>query len=309
MSFRLHILGTSSALPSSNNISSAQILNIHEQYFLIDCAEATQIQMRKQKINFSRINHIFISHLHGDHFFGLFGLLSTYNLLGRNRSLHIYAPGNLEHKIYAVINKKELGYPIHFHTISGDKNILLHETKSLTITSFPLQHSIEAYGFLFKEKPKQPNIKHEAVSQYQLSIKDILAIKEGEPYVGEDGQVVDNKHLILPPFAPRSYAYCSDTAFNPAMIPTIQGVDLLYHEATFGADLAEIAKATGHSTTKDAGKIALAAEAKQLLIGHFSSRYKYFNNLLEETQAVFPRTRIAHPGDVFEIKRHRIPSA
>ena len=301
MSFEITILGSSSALPSYKKFPSAHVINIHERFFLIDCGEGTQIRIRQYKVKASKINHIFISHLHGDHFFGIFGLISSFNLLGRKNDLHIYAPGDLQKIVYTVIKKNDLNFNIFFHKLNSEKKETCYESKSIKISYFPLNHRIETYGFLFEEKEKEKNIKKELISKYKLSISDILNIKKGKDYLTEKGEKIPNKELTLPDRKPRSYAYCSDTVFEPKIIPFIKNADILYHEATFTEELKETAKITKHSTASDAATIALKANVKKLIIGHFSSRYKDNNQILSEAKNIFPNTFIAEDGLTFDI--------
>ena len=301
MSFKITILGSSSALPSYKKFPSAHVINIHERFFLTDCGEGTQIRIRQFKIKSSKINHIFISHLHGDHFFGIFGLISSFNLLGRKNDLHIFSPGDLEKIVYTVIKKADLNFKLFFHRLSTDKKETVYESKRIKISCFPLNHRIETYGYLFEEKKKEKNIRKEAIQKYNLTIKDIINIKNGNDFTSEDGKILPNNALTLPEQKTRSYAYCSDTLFEPKIIPYIKGVSLLYHEATFTEDLKETAQITKHSTASDAAKIALKAEAEKLIIGHFSSRYKDENLLLEEAKTVFKNTFPAEDGLTFHI--------
>ncbi len=301
MSFEITILGSSSALPSYKKFPSAHVINIHERFFLTDCGEGTQIRIRQYKVKASKINHIFISHLHGDHFFGIFGLISSFNLLGRKNDLHIYAPGDLQKIVYTVIKKNDLNFNIFFHKLNTEKKETCYESKSIKISYFPLNHRIETYGFLFEEKKKEKNIKKELISKYKLSISDILNIKKGKDYLTEKGEKIPNKELTLPDRKPRSYAYCSDTVFEPKIIPFIKNADILYHEATFTEELKETAKITKHSTASDAATIALKANVKKLIIGHFSSRYKDNNQILSEAKNIFPNTFIAEDGLTFDI--------
>ncbi len=297
MSFKITILGSSSALPTSKRFPSAHVVNIHERFFLIDCGEGTQIQLRKFKISFAKISHIFITHLHGDHFFGIFGVISTFNLLGRKNDIHIYSPGNLEKKVYSVINKKEIGFNIFFHRLSHENSEIIYETKNIEISAFPLDHRIETYAYLFKEKPKERNIKKEAIKEYNLSIKDILSIKKGNDFITKSGGHIENSKLSIPPYKPRAYAYCSDTKYKESIIKYLKNIDILYHEATFARDLYETAKITMHSTSEDAAKIALKANVKKLIIGHFSTRYKNTDIILKEAKAIFPKTQEANDGN------------
>ena len=301
MSFEITILGSSSALPTSKKYPSAHVVNIHERFFLIDCGEGTQIQLRKFKIRFSQINHIFITHLHGDHFFGIFGITSTFNLLGRKNDLHIYSPGNLEKKVYSVINKKEIGFNIFFHRLNHENKEIIYESKSIEISAFPLKHRIETYGYLLKEKPKERNIKKEAITKYNLSIKDILSIKQGSDFITEAGNTIKNSKISIPPYQARSYAYCSDTMYSEEIIPYIKNTDILYHEATFAKDLQETATLTKHSSSVDAATIALKANVSKLLIGHFSTRYKNTDTIEKEAKEIFSNTQAVQDGDKIKI--------
>ena len=301
MSFKITILGSSSALPSYKKFPSAHVINIHERFFLTDCGEGTQIRIRQFKIKSSKINHIFITHLHGDHFFGIFGLISSFNLLGRKNDLHIFSPGDLEKIVYTVIKKADLNFKLFFHRLSTDKKETVYESKSIKISCFPLNHRIETYGYLFEEKKKEKNIRKEAIQKYNLTIKDIINIKNGNDFTSEDGKMLPNNALTLPEQKTRSYAYCSDTLFEPKIIPYIKNVSLLYHEATFTEDLKETAQITKHSTASDAAKIALKAEAERLIIGHFSSRYKDEELILKEAKTVFKNTFPAEDGLTFHI--------
>lgn len=297
MSFEITILGSSSALPTSKRFPSAHVVNIHGRFFLVDCGEGTQIQIRKFKISFAKINHIFITHLHGDHFFGLFGIISSFNLLGRKNDLHIYSPGNLQNKIYSIINKKEINFNIFFHRLEHNGNQIIYESKSIEISAFPLSHRIETYAYLFKEKQKERNIIKEAITKYKLSIKDVLSIKKGNDYTNANGNIIPNSELSKSPHKPRAFAYCSDTKYKEDIIPHILGIDVLYHEATFAKDLKEIAEITVHSTSEDAAKIAKKANVKKLIIGHFSTRYKNTDIILNEAKKIFTNTFSANDGD------------
>ncbi len=304
MSFKITVLGSNSALPSEERYCSAHVINLHERFFLVDCGEGTQIRLRKFRIRYSQINHIFISHLHGDHYFGLFGLISSYTMLGRKSDLHIYSPGNLEKRIFSVLSKSEIGFQIFFHRIETDQLFPLYESKSSTISCFPLKHRIETYGFIFQEKAKLKNIKKELIQHYQIGIKDILSIKQGNDFMCDSG-LIKNSELTYPSHKARTYVYCSDTAFAPEIVDYISNADLLYHEATFAEDLKETAIQTLHSTGRDAGTIAKDANIKTLLIGHFSSRYKTQEIILREAREVFENTIAVTDGDCFEIHQER----
>ena len=308
MKFELTILGSSSALPTSQRNLTAHVLNVYERFFLIDCGEGTQIQLRRNKIKFGKINHIFISHLHGDHFYGLFGLLSSFNLLDRDNDLHIYAHQPLKNGIDYIRNNFEgsLNYNIHFHPIDQDKKELIYEDKRLEVYSFPLKHKIPTSGFLFAEKPRLPNIKKSYVEKYNISVKNIHYIKNGGDYIKPDGKIITHAEITEPPYRQRSYAFCSDTENYEEMIPIINKVDLLYHEATFQDEHKDEAEKTMHSTAKQAAEIARKAHTGKLIIGHFSARYKNIDNLLSEAKEIFENTIPAEDGLVYEIKPYRI---
>ncbi|MGC8825298.1 MAG: ribonuclease Z [Bacteroidales bacterium] len=297
MSFYVTILGSSSAIPTSKRNLAAQVINHLERLFLIDCGEGTQIQLRKFHIKFSRINHIFISHLHTDHVMGLPGLLSTFSVLGRTRPLHLYAEPRLETFLSNHRNffYEEWSFPLIFHPIQPGKSELMYEDERLTISTIPLKHRVPCVGFLFKEKPQPRRIKKDCIARYNLSIKDILAIKNGDDYF--DGkEMIKNEELTLPPTPVRAYAYCSDTRPFHDIIRHIEGIDTLYHEATFLEEDRDLAHKTYHSTAADAALLARQARVKQLIIGHFSSRYNHEELFLEQAQQIFPATLMAEDG-------------
>lgn len=299
MTFKITVLGSNSALPTTKGFPSAHVVNIHEHFFLIDCGEGTQIQLRRNKFNFNKIESIFISHLHGDHFFGIFGLLSTFNLLGRTKDLHIYSDSVLEKIIYTVIDFNTINYTINFHSLNFDTPEIIFENNSIIIKSFPLKHRINTCGFHFAEKEKSRKLKKEAVEKFKLSVVDILKIKAGKDFNTKTGEIIKNEELTQSPNPPRSYAYCSDTAFSEEIIDSIKNTDLLYHEATFSNEDEAIAKKTGHSTASQAANIAKNANAKKLLIGHFSTRYKTPEILLEQAKAIFENTLAVSSNDEF----------
>lgn len=289
MAFELTILGSSSALPTSERYPTAQVLNASGRFFLIDCGEGTQIQIRRQKIAFGKIRHIFISHLHGDHYYGLIGLISTFNLLGIKNDLHIYSPSQLKEILQPQLNllKAGLQFNIIFHPLNFKKPELIFEDKVIEVISFPLKHSINCCGFLFREKIKERNIKKEYIQEFNIPIAQIRAIKQGADFETENGKIIPNEQLTTPPPPPVSYAFCSDTAFHPPVVETIKEVSTLYHEATFTEEMKEWAVKTYHSTALDAAKIAKMANAGKLIIGHFSSRYKTTDQFLKEAQSEF----------------------
>ncbi len=299
--FTLTILGTSSAVPTSSRYTSAHILNISEHFFLFDCGESTQIRLRQLKIPFSRINHIFISHLHGDHYFGLFGLISSFQLFHRTNDLHIYAHQGLRQIIQTVLAPNDtMTFTIVYHDLP-DNFMCVYEDKNASYFAFPLKHRIPTCGFLVVEKPRPRNIIKDKINEYQLSVKDIIRIKNGEDYTTPEGKQISNAELTLPSPHARSYAYCSDTVYDEKIIPYIHNVDLLYHDATFLDELKSYATISGHSTAKDAATIARLAHAKQLMLGHYSVRYKDLSPLLEEAKTVFPNTILAYEGLTLEL--------
>lgn len=297
-SFELTILGCSSATPTSSRNPTAQLLNIAERFFLIDCGEATQIQLRKYKIKFQKINHIFISHLHGDHFFGLMGLLSSTHLLGRTNELHLYCPPELQEIIEVQFKHSQtyLKYKIEYHPHRYIANDLLFEDNKVEVRTILLNHRIPCCGFIFKEKPLLANISKETIKEYNIPVEQILPIKNGADFINSEGKLIPNSELVSNRLNPRSYAYCSDTCYDERIIETIKGVNLLYHEATFMNDMQDRAKETFHSTTIQAATIAQKADVRQLMIGHYSARYKDLQPLLEEAQSVFKNTLLAEEG-------------
>jgi len=303
MPFELTILGSSSAIPTSERYPTAQVLNALGRFFLIDCGEGTQIQIRRQKIGFGKIKHIFISHLHGDHYYGLIGLISTFNLLGLKNDIHIYSLSQLKDIIQPQLDflKGDLQFKVIFHPLNFKKPQLIYEDRRVEVVSFPLKHSINCCGFLFREKEKEANIKKECIEQYNIPIAQIVKIKQGADFITETGETIPHEVLTTPPPSPRSYAFCSDTAFFPTVTEVIKNVNLLYHEATFTEELRDWAIKTYHSTALDAAKIAQMAHAGKLIIGHFSSRYKTTEPFLAEARTVFQNTEVVVDGKTYVI--------
>lgn len=303
MSFRLTILGTSSALPTSDRYPTAHVLNVHERLFLIDCGEGTQMQMRRYHIRFGKLNHIFISHLHGDHFFGLYPLLSTYNLMGRKAPLNIYAPAGFEELLERHLDDFDinLAYELVLHPLTGRSLKLILSDRKAEVYSFPLKHRIKTYGFLFREKRAERNIIREKIAEYGITISEIGRLKKGMDIVREDGQVIACDEVTKKPPEPASYAFCSDTGYFPKLAGYVSGVTLLYHEATFGDENDALARKTGHSTARHAATVARDAGATKLLLGHFSARYKSPSVLEDEARAVFPETEAAREGMTYTI--------
>lgn len=304
MSFKLTVLGCSSATPTLFRHSSAQILNVNERLFLIDCGEGAQMQMRRFKIKFQRIDHIFISHLHGDHYLGLVGFLLTLHLLGRKNELHLYANENLKRIIdlQFEVSETTLQYPLIFHAIEDKEPMLLYDDDNISVQTIPLLHRIPTTGFLFKEKIKKPKIRKEIMSNLSVPVEAYKEIINGSDFIDTlTGRVYKNKELTLQPANAVSFAYCSDTGYTESYLPLINKVDLLYHEATFMHDKISHAREKYHCTSIDAANIALKASAAKLLIGHFSARYDDLTPLLEEAQSVFKNTLLAEEGLTYEI--------
>ena len=304
-SFNITILGSNSAIPTLLRNPSSQVVNINEQLYMIDCADGTQVQLRKYKIKFKRINHIFISHLHGDHYFGLIGLISSFHLLGRKNDLHIYAPPQLEKiiNIQFEASKTVLNYPLHFHYLHQNITETIFENNIITVKAFTLEHSIPTWGFIFSEKQGKRNIIKSFADEMSIPNNEYLKIQNGANFTDSDGKIYKNKSITTDPPKVRSYAYCSDTGYFEKIIPVIKDVNVLYHESTFAEDKKESAKEKFHSTAKDAARIAQKANVKKLLLGHYSSRYKDTSPLLEEAKSIFPNTALSYDGLVFEIKQ------
>ena len=306
MSFELTILGSSAALPTSKRFPTAQLLKAGERFFLIDCGEGTQIRLRQYGINPSRIHHILISHLHGDHVFGLFGLLSTLGMMGRKVPLFLYGPDTLEEFMEAYIRFfGPLPFELEFKTPSENEDFI-YESEKLTISTIALQHRTPAFGYLFREKKKALNVRKEKIQILGLGIADVVKLKRGEDYVSPSGELIPNSQLTLPPMHQRSYAYLSDTKFNPELAERVKGVDLLFHEATFLESDKKLAAQTQHSTAAEAAKLAKLAGVKKLLIGHFSSRYKDPLLLENEAKEVFENSRGVNDGDIYSIPPERL---
>ena len=293
--FELHILGCGSALPTTRHFATSQVVNLRDKLFMIDCGEGAQMQLRKSRLKFSRLNHIFISHLHGDHCFGLMGLISTFGLLGRTAELHIHSPKGLEELLTPMLNFfcHTLAYKVIFHEFDTRQTSVVYEDRSMTVTTIPLQHRIPCCGFLFAEKARPNHIIRDMVDFYKVPVYELNRIKNGSDYVSPEGEVLANTRLTRPPDPPRKYAYCSDTIFRPEIVEQLSGVDLLFHEATFAESELARAKETYHTTAAQAARIALEAGVRQLVIGHFSARYEDESILLKEASAVFPNTILA----------------
>lgn len=302
MSLRLTILGCHSATPRSHGHTSSQYLEINNEGFLIDCGEGSQAQLRKYKIKFSRISRIFISHLHGDHFFGLIGLIATFGLLNRKSELHIHGPKGIREIILMQLKLSGswVAYPLHFHELDAVDSELIFENDKIEVHTIPLSHRIYTNGFLFREKPLPRNLNMTAISKYpEIEICDYQNLKNGRDYKMEDGGTIPNAELTFDPPKILQYAYCSDTAYDEKIIPLIKDIDLLYHESTFLEDNKDLAQITKHATALEAATIAKMANVKQLILGHYSSRYKDTTLFQEEAKIKFTNSVLAEAGKEF----------
>jgi len=304
MSLKLTILGCHSATPRVNAHPTSQFLEIKNHNFLIDCGEGTQVQLRKYGIKFSKIKHIFISHLHGDHIYGLIGLISTFRLLNRETALHIYAPKGLKEIItlQLKLSNSWTHYPLLFHELTSEKSELIFEDDKVEVFTIPLDHRIYTNGFLFKEKIGERKLDMNAILNYnEIEICDYQNLKIGRDFTLKNGKVITNKILTLDPEKPKSYAFCSDTSYSPEILPIIKNVSCLYHETTFLKDRENLATTTKHSTAEQAATIAKQANVKQLIVGHYSGRYKNIEDFKTEAQEVFKNTLLAEAGKMFDI--------
>lgn len=298
---KLTVLGCYAATPRTLTNPTSQVLEINNEVFLIDCGEGTQVELRRKKVKFGKIKHIFISHLHGDHFYGLVGLISTFMLLNRKTELHIYGPAGIKEIILLQLkfSKSRTGYPLYFHELKSEEPQLILESKKVTVETIPLKHRIYANGFLFREKPKPRKLLMEEVEKYSIDVAYYKGIKKGKDAILDDGTVVPNTALTADPEPPKSYAFCSDTAYNPIMAEQLKNVTVLYHESTFLEEHAYLAAPTGHSTAREAAAIARAANVSTLILGHYSTRYESTALFKEEAGEVFPKVELAEDGKIF----------
>lgn len=302
--FNVHILGCGSALPTLHHNSTCQIVEIRGKFFMIDCGEGTQIQIRRSHVNFSKIQAVFISHLHGDHCFGLLGMISTFGMLGRTAPLHVYAPSDFEEYLKHSMQMfcTGLEYEVVFHGLDTKKNIQIYEDKSLTVETIPLDHRIACCGFLFREKQTAPHIRRDMIDYYGIPISQINNIKAGADWKTEDGEVIPNERLTTPPLPARSYAYCSDTRYMKHLHKMVEGVNLLYHESTYANDKTDNAKLYYHSTAEQAATVARDARVGKLLLGHYSARYSNEKVLLKEAREVFPNSFLSDEGQCIAVQ-------
>lgn len=290
-------------MPTMRNNPSSQILEMCDKQFLIDCGEGTQCTMRQLACKTARLYNIFISHLHGDHCFGLIGLLSTWGMMNRTQDLHIYAHRDLERLLSPLIDYhcKEMPYRVIFHSIDPRRHQVIYEDRTMTVSTIPLRHSVPTCGFLFEEKPHERHIIKEMIDAYRIPLAAIPSIKAGEDFTTEDGRTISNDRLTTAPLPPFRYAYCSDTGYKPAIVPYIKGVDVLYHESTYTDEQQESADRYQHSTARQAGKIAAKAEAKQLILGHFSARVLDQRIFLREASEEHPNVLLAEERKTYEL--------
>ncbi len=296
--FKIHILGCGSALPTLQHNASSQVVEIRGKMFMVDCAEGTQTQLRRSKINFQRLQAVFISHLHGDHCFGLIGMISTFGLMGRTAPLRIYGPKELGPVLDMLITTfcDKLCFEVVFLPVDTKTRAVVYEDRSLTVETIPLQHRVPCAGYLFREKPTLPHIRRDMIDFYGIPFSQINNIKAGADWVTENGEAIANVRLVTPADKPRSYAYCSDTRYVPDLWKEVEGVDVLYHESTYASDYADRARMYFHSTAKEAAEVAKAAHVGKLLLGHYSARYNDESKILMEARAVFPNSFLTKEG-------------
>ncbi len=302
MNETLTVLGSSSAIPTPHRNPSSHALALDERIYLIDCAEGTQVQMMRFGVKMLKIHAVFISHLHGDHFFGLPGLISTMHLRGRTKPLHVFGPEGLEQVLTLILSyaRHELSYQVVYHTVDTTLHEVIYRDEKVEVFSIPLKHRLPTSGYLFRRAQQPLNIRREFILEHDIPVEWYTRIKAGEDYVDDNGKVIPNRLITKPPIAPWSYAYCSDTKYTETIVPYIKGVDLLYHEASYGDDKADLAAEHMHSTARQAATIAKLAGVKQLLIGHFSNRYKNIMPLQEQAHEVFASTEAVKDGLVWK---------
>ena len=299
--FRIHILGCGSALPTTRHFSSMQVVECREKFFMVDCGEGAQIQLRRTNLSFAKLGHIFITHLHGDH---CFGLISTFGLMGRTATLHIHAPEDMRLMLKTQLDlffNYDIGYQVEFHAVDTTRHEVVYEDRSLQVESIPLNHRMPCCGYLFREKPGLPHIRRDMIDFYQIPISQINNIKAGADWVTPDGEVIKNERLTTPADPPRTYAYCSDTCYMPTLHKQIMGVNTLYHEATYANDKKDNARKYYHSTAEEAAMVARDAHVGQLILGHYSARYEDETILLREAEAIFPNVKLSDERLVFDV--------
>lgn len=301
--FQVHVLGCGSALPTLRHEASAQVVELKDKLFLVDCGEGTQVNLRRSHLRFTKINAVFITHLHGDHCFGLIGLISTFGMLGRLAPLHVYAPAALEALLLSQLQLfcNGMEYEVVFHAVDTTRHAVVYEDNSLTVSTLPLEHRVPCCGYLFREKPTLPHIRRDMIDCFEISLAQIHNIKKGADGIAADGRIIPHEQLVTPSHTPRSYAYCSDTRYIPTLHQLVKGVNLLYHEATYHEEWEERARRYYHSTAAQAARVALDAGVGQLMLGHYSARYDNEQQLLDEARTIFPNTLLANEGLVVDV--------
>ena len=302
--FRVHILGCGSALPTLKHNATSQIVEIRGKMFMVDCGEGTQISLRRSHINFMKVQGVFISHLHGDHCFGLIGMISTFGMMGRTANLNIYAPAALEPLLKEELDMfcSGLEFEVVFHAVDTTRQQVIYEDRSLCVESIPLEHRVPCCGFLFREKLTLPHIRRDMIDFYEIPLSQVQTIKNGADWTLEDGTVVPHERLTTPSDPPRSYAFCSDTRYMPRLAKTIEGVNLLYHESTYDNENEAKAAKYHHSTAAQAAQVARDAHVGKLLLGHYSARYENEKVMLEEAREIFPNAELSNEGLVVDVK-------
>lgn len=301
--FKVHILGCGSALPTLKHNATSQVVEIREKLFMVDCGEGTQMQLRRSRIRFTKISAVFISHLHGDHCFGLIGMISTFGMLGRTASLHVYAPEALGLMLQSQLDLfcQGLEFEVVFHAVDPKVNKVVYEDRSLTVETIPLNHRTPCCGYLFREKSTLPHIRRDMIDFYHIPVSQINNIKAGADWITPEGTVVPNARLVTPADAPRSYAFCSDTRYMPHLHELLAGVTTLYHESTYADDMADRARKYYHSTASQAARVARDAHVGKLILGHYSARYDSESAILADARKVFPNSFLSNEGLVFNV--------
>ncbi len=301
--FRVHILGCGSALPTLRHHASSQVVEVRDKVLMLDCAEGTQMQLRRCRVRFTKLSHVFITHLHGDHCFGLIGMISTFGLLGRTARLHVHAPQALGPELERQIQffTHDLDFEVVFHPVDTTVRQVVYDDRSIQVESIPLEHRVPCCGYLIQEKPTLPHIRRDVIDAYGVPLSQVGNIKNGADFVMPDGEVIPNGRLVVPADAPRSYAYISDTRYMPGLASQLKGVNVLYHESTYGDDHLPQSEKYFHSTARQAATVARDAGVGRLLLGHYSSRYEDERVLLNEAQEVFSNVSLTNEMDVFEL--------
>ena len=301
--FRVHILGCGSALPTLRHHASSQVVEVRDKVLMLDCAEGTQMQLRRCRVRFTKLSHVFITHLHGDHCFGLIGMISTFGLLGRTARLHVHAPQALGPELERQIQffTHDLDFEVVFHPVDTTVRQVVYDDRSIQVESIPLEHRVPCCGYLIQEKPTLPHIRRDVIDAYGVPLSQVGNIKNGADFVTPDGEVIPNSRLVVPADAPRSYAYISDTRYMPGLASQLKGVNVLYHESTYGDDHLPQSEKYFHSTARQAATVARDAGVGRLLLGHYSSRYEDERVLLNEAQEVFSNVSLTNEMDAFEL--------